>query len=140
MSICVLDASLAIEFVTAQPMPPGLDAVFVRIEQHGAVVPAVWHWEFANALLRRERRVGLPGVVTAAALATVLALPIETEDEPAAPAAARLLPLARQAGLTLFDTFYLDLAQRAGLPLATLDGGLASAATRRGVALLPLTP
>ena len=53
-----------------------------------------------------------------------------------APDESRTLALARQHRLTVYDAAYLELAQRAGVPLATLDGALQHAAARVGVPLL----
>lgn len=44
--------------------------------------------------------------------------------------------LAREYSLSAYDAAYLELAQRQGLPLATMDRRLLSAATRCGVPLL----
>ena len=43
---------------------------------------------------------------------------------------------ARSFQLTAYDAVYLELAQREGLLLATLDKGLRAAAVKAGVALL----
>jgi predicted nucleic acid-binding protein len=45
--------------------------------------------------------------------------------------------LARKHGLTLYDTAYLELAIRQGVPLGSLDTDLRKAAKAEGVALLP---
>ena len=47
-----------------------------------------------------------------------------------------VLTLARRRRLTAYDAAYLELALRRGLPLATLDGALASAARAEGVSLV----
>ena len=47
------------------------------------------------------------------------------------------LRLAERCHLTLYDAAYLELALRLGLPLATLDSRLVSAAHRCGVTVLP---
>ncbi|MBL8291700.1 MAG: type II toxin-antitoxin system VapC family toxin [Bryobacterales bacterium] len=44
--------------------------------------------------------------------------------------------LANRHGLTVYDAAYLDLALRAGLPLASLDNALCNAARRCGVGLI----
>jgi len=57
------------------------------------------------------------------------------------PAAAQLsviLRLAKQYRLTAYDAAYLDLAQRAGLSLATLDADLRKATAAAGAALVEL--
>jgi predicted nucleic acid-binding protein len=43
--------------------------------------------------------------------------------------------LARSHGLSAYDAAYLELAMRRGLPLATLDAKLRSAAVAAGVSL-----
>jgi predicted nucleic acid-binding protein len=48
----------------------------------------------------------------------------------------RLQALAARHKLTAYDAAYLDLAQRLGIPLATLDGDLMSAAIAEGVEIL----
>jgi predicted nucleic acid-binding protein len=66
----------------------------------------------------------------------LLQLPIEIE----APTARNVLDgqaaLAERFGLTAYDAAYLDLALRRGLPLATQDKAMKSAATKAGVALV----
>jgi predicted nucleic acid-binding protein len=47
-----------------------------------------------------------------------------------------VLRLARTHRLSVYDAAYLELAQREGLPLATLDAGLRRAAAGAGVELL----
>ena len=44
--------------------------------------------------------------------------------------------LARRYRLSAYDAAYLELALRTGLPLATLDAGLAKAAATAGVQML----
>ncbi len=44
--------------------------------------------------------------------------------------------LAEAHGLTAYDAIYLELAMRAGLPLATSDQPLIAAAEATGVSLL----
>jgi predicted nucleic acid-binding protein len=44
--------------------------------------------------------------------------------------------LARNHRLSVYDAAYLELAQREGIPLATLDADLQKAAAAAGVGLL----
>jgi predicted nucleic acid-binding protein len=46
------------------------------------------------------------------------------------------ISLAQRHHLTVYDAAYLELAQRTGLPLATLDGDLRKAALAERVALV----
>ena len=48
--------------------------------------------------------------------------------------------MADRFGLTIYDAAYLELANRRGLPLATLDGELRAAAAVIDVPLLGLDP
>jgi predicted nucleic acid-binding protein len=62
-------------------------------------------------------------------------LPVTVDAETEARAWAGTIDLARQHSLTEYDAAYLELAARAGLPLATLDNKLKAAAPAAGVAL-----
>lgn len=130
---------MAIEFVMPQQ---GISVIvtLADVEQQGAAVPSIWRWEVANTLLRAERQGKLRSAAMLSSLAMLMDLPLEIEDMTDDVQVNALLPMARAERMTLFDAAYLDLAERTGLPLATLDGGLAAAAARRGVTLLPLTP
>jgi predicted nucleic acid-binding protein len=99
-------------------------------------VPAVWPLEVANALVVAERRKRLSEAESARFLTLVGALAIEIEAAPRLAQMAALLGLARTRGISIYDASYLDLALRRGLPLATLDDRLASAARAAGVAVL----
>ena len=65
-------------------------------------------------------------------------LPITLDAETAAQAWTATARLAEQHRLTLYDATYLELAQRLGLPLATLDRELRAAANALGGAVLGL--
>ena len=67
-------------------------------------------------------------------IAAVSVLPIE--EDPAA-ALAGVLSIARRFSLTSYDAAYLELAQRRGFPLATLDAKLRQACKALKVAVLP---
>ena len=58
------------------------------------------------------------------------------EHRPAAWLSQQILPLARTYQLSGYDAAYLELALREGLPLATVDGNLKTAAVAAGVPLL----
>ena len=97
-----------------------------------ARVPAVWWFEVRNAFLAAERR----GRVTEGDVGELLhglrrlAISIDRSPDEAS-----LLHLARRHSLTVYDASYLELAQREGLPLATLDKELCKAAPLVGVRL-----
>jgi len=62
-------------------------------------------------------------------------LPIEVDESTPSRAMGEILALAREQDLSVYDAAYLELAVREGIPLATLDRALASAAKRCGVPL-----
>jgi predicted nucleic acid-binding protein len=102
-----------------------------------AVVPAFWQWEVTNVLAAVQRR----GVLSPAEVEEGLRyfegfLVAQAEIISAFPGMREILRLARELRLTSYDALYVDLAQREGLSLATLDKGLRAAAAKAGVALL----
>jgi hypothetical protein len=71
-----------------------------------------------------------------AALADLALWDITVDQHTDARAWGETLRLADRFRLTLYDATYLELAQRRGLPLATLDSELRTAAGAAGVDLL----
>jgi len=86
-----------------------------------------------NILVVYERRRRIAESDTAAFLMHLSRLRIQVDRLPDESA---VLRLARNRRLSVYDAAYLELAQREGLPLATLDADLQKAATGEGVALL----
>jgi predicted nucleic acid-binding protein len=62
-------------------------------------------------------------------------LPIQTHMELTTDALRRFVVLAKEYNLSAYDAAYLELAQRRGLRLATLDQPLIRAAREAGVQL-----
>ena len=109
------------------------DAALVGIEEHGAVVPALFWFELRNMLLIAERKVRLSEAQTARSLSFIKELNIRIDREPVE---TLTMSLARHHRLTVYDAAYLELAVRQVLPLATLDRDLNKAARAEGVALI----
>ncbi len=99
-------------------------------------VPAIWPFEVGNALAVAERRRRLKPAEGARFLELLSSLPVEVEPVPAGVAIRALLDLSRATGLSVYDAAYLELAQRSGRPLATIDVALARAARSAGVRLV----
>jgi predicted nucleic acid-binding protein len=100
-----------------------------------AYVPNLWPLEVANALLVGERRGRTTPADTARFLAILGTFPIAVDDETATRAWVETMHLARAHVLSAYDSSYLELAMRLGLPLATLDDKLKTAANAVGVSL-----
>jgi predicted nucleic acid-binding protein len=129
----VLDGSVALAWCFRDEKAPYPDAVLDALAAHEAVVPAVWPYEVANALLVGERRKRSTGADTSAWLQFLRQLPVTVDEVPVTRAWERLLELARTHGLSAYDAAYLELALRLSVPLATLDRRLQAAATAAGV-------
>lgn len=129
----VLDASVAAVWLFEDEADPLAEAALVALAHGSAAVPSLWHFELRNCLLSAERRGRLTEAAATERLAALAGLPILTDHAPRLDIA---MALARTQGLTFHDALYLELAQRHGVPLASLDRGLVRAAQASGVAVL----
>ena len=130
----VLDSSVALAWLLPDEANERIDALADRLDQENAHVPSIWSLEVGNALLTALRRKRITDGDFKRCIAALSALPIEMD---AAPELAAVLPIAQRAGLTSYDAAYLELAQRLGMPLATLDEKLRQACKALKVAILP---
>lgn len=64
-------------------------------------------------------------------------LPIEIDKKTSDLALNRILELAREYKITVYDACYLELSLRVSAPLATLEVELAEAAQKAGIPVLP---
>ena len=131
----VLDASVALAWCFEDTASPAADYALAVLEKGGeAIAPALWRLELANVLVMAEKRKRLSEADTARFLSLVENLPIRVVPDHGG--VETFVVLARAHGLTAYDSAYLDLALRTGLPLATLDSQLADAARKAGVAVM----
>lgn len=137
MSGFVLDCSVAVAWCIEDEAAAETDALLERAASEGALAPGLWPLELANVLLQAVRRRRLEVADAMARLELLRALPIRIDEATAERAWRETLALARSEGLTAYDAAYLELAMRAGLPLASRDRELRQAAGCNGVALLP---
>jgi predicted nucleic acid-binding protein len=98
-----------------------------------ALAPAIWPLEASNAVLVAERRQRSSADEVAWFLDSLGSLPVMIMPLAVERVWERTALLAREMNLTLYDALYLELALSEGLPLATLDQELRSAASRCGV-------
>jgi predicted nucleic acid-binding protein len=131
----VLDASVTLTWAFEDEVTPYTDRVLGRLDHDTALVPAIWPLEIANGALAGERRQRIQPADTSRFSALVQSLPIELDDMHLERAVGLVLDLARAHTLTTYDASYLELAMRAGLPLATQDERLRAAADQVGVPL-----
>lgn len=132
----IADASVAVGWVhpgQATRQTAGmLDAI-----AEGAVVevPALWPLEVANALTVLVRRGKLTEDERETAWGWLRGLPLRVDHEMASLAFSKLSELASAHTLSVYDSAYLELAQRRKLVLGCKDGPLRKAARRCGVRL-----
>jgi predicted nucleic acid-binding protein len=129
----VIDASITLPWYFEDEISQQAEAVFDRVVNDGALVPAHWKLEVANGFQTALSRGRLTAHYRDASLADLALLPIETDSESNAHAWSETLLIADRFGLTSYDAAYLEIAVRRRLPLATLDRRLAVAARKAGL-------
>ncbi len=130
----VLDASVAVAWAVPDETSKAAERFFGGLAEEDIVwVPALWWYEVSNALTMAQRR----GRVVESQLTRFAELfrmlPVQTDTQLDAAAFWRFLTIAKTYELSAYDAAYLELAERRGIGLATLDQQLASAARRAGV-------
>jgi len=130
----VLDCSVTIAMCLKDERSAYARKVEEALRDTAAVVPALWSYEVANALVVAERRQRITSVERDELLAILGSLGIAIEPAPSALPRA-LITLAQRHKLTAYDAAYLELALSAGLPLATANADLARAAKAARVPL-----
>lgn len=135
----VLDSSLALAWGLPDEASGRADRLLPRASGKNAFwVPALWWYEIANALTMARRRRRLVEADRSRLIELYRVLPIQTDSVLNPETMRTLQVLAEEYVLSAYDAAYLELAQRRGLGLATLDRRLAQAAKEAGVNLIPL--
>jgi predicted nucleic acid-binding protein len=133
----VVDSSATLAWVYADETTKAINEVFAGVNERGAWVPALWRLEVANVLEMGVRRGRHDAAFRDATLEDLALLPIGVDPDTDRHAWGATMRLANRHKLTVYDAAYLELAQRRGLPLATLDKDLRQAAKAEGVVLRP---
>lgn len=131
----VLDASVALAWCFRDEKSAYANQVATHLEADRSVVPSVWPFEVANALLSAQRRGRIDTDGRSRVSELLSTLPIEIEHVSLGQALGPISQVAERQGLTAYDASYLELAQRLDAPLATLDDRLAAAASALGIRL-----
>jgi predicted nucleic acid-binding protein len=134
----VLDASVALLWLVPQTNQAGVEyaeATLKALMRSQAVVPSLWALEVSNVVVKVESKSIVTEADSQRFLALLGRLNIVIDQTTAAQALGDTLNLARRYKLSAYDAAYLELALRMGLPLATLDAGLAKAATTAGITI-----
>ena len=128
----VIDASILAAWFLDEKSDPRVEMAFDTVARIETRAPSLLYYEIRNVLLVNERRNRITEAMSSAFLRDLALLPIRLEP---AGDDTSLMTLARKRKLTVYDSAYLALAKREGLPLATLDRDLEKAAIAEGVAV-----
>ena len=129
MTLCVLDASVALAWAFEDEASPYADGVIEALKETHALVPLIWPLEVNNAMVLGVGRRRFQETDAFRFLNVLDSLPLAIDNEIARhELGSRLLRLELTYGLSSYDASYLALAIRRGLPLATLDQRLRDAA------------
>ena len=121
-----IDTSAVLAVLLNEPSRPAL----VRAtEGHALIGAPTLPWEVGNALVAGFRRKRLTSQVIQRAWASYQLVQVRLEEIDVASA----LEIALDLGLYAYDAYVLQMARSAGVPLITLDRGMAVAASRLGV-------
>lgn len=133
----ILDSSVALAWLLPDEGNDAVDALADRLAQASAHAPPIWPLEVRNAMLVAARRERITHADVDRLLEALTALPVEIDHDGGDEALSRIVALARRFGLTTYDAAYVELAERRGLPLATLDARLAKACKVLKIPVLP---
>ncbi|MFA5140767.1 MAG: type II toxin-antitoxin system VapC family toxin [Elusimicrobiota bacterium] len=130
----VIDSSLALAWGLPDKESRLADRFFERVmPRERPWVPPLW-WVEVSGALNAARRGGRITQAQHSRLMEVYGrLTLQMDSALDGHAAWRMSSLAREHGLSVYDAAYLELAQRLGAGLASLDKRLKAAARKAGV-------
>jgi len=131
----VVDASVTLTWCLDDEAAPPTEAILDLLTEDSAIVPALWELEVSNVLLLGERRGRLTEAQSSRFVTLLAQLPILVDNANVDMLA--VITAGRRHGLTAYDAAYLVLAEREGVPLATVDANLRAAAAAAGVPVMP---
>ena len=133
----VLDASLALAWGLPDESSKRADRFLAKSSHDISFwVPALWWYELSNGLTMARRQQRITETDRLRLLELYGSLPIQTDLNLGVDALWRLHTIAQEHTLSAYDAAYLDLSQRRGLGLATLDRQLIKAARKAGVKVI----
>lgn len=133
----VLDCSATMAWAFEDELDSHAIALLERLKKGEAHVPCIWPLEVCNSLLVSERKKRLTESDSAYFFNLLTTLDIRVDTLSVVTTFSSIPILAREHKLSSYDAAYLELAMREGLPLATRDDRLKTAAQRAGLALVP---
>jgi predicted nucleic acid-binding protein len=133
----IADSSVAIAWVVLSQSSAGTVQLLDEVKAGTSfVVPVLWMFEVANALLALRRRQRIQRDEYDQALLDLGDSRPLVDDESPLRALDTISKLAEKHALSVYDAVYLELALRRNLPLASRDAALNKAAKNAGVTTL----
>jgi predicted nucleic acid-binding protein len=133
----VIDASVTLSWCFPDEQTPMSLDVLDRLKKgEQALVPSFWSLEVLNILLLGERKGRITAQQTQTFLDTLRALNPRLDHASLDQVAGPVQIICRDHRLTPYDALYVELAQRSGFPLATLDRPQRETAIALGVPCL----
>ena len=132
----VLDCSIAMSWCFEDEMDKYTESILDMLVEQQAIVPSIWTLEIINVLLVGEKRKRLTKASSLRFIELLYSLPIIVDHSESESMTYELYSLGHEYNLTSYDSAYLELAMRKGVPLATKDKDLKKAARKCGVELL----
>ena len=130
----VLDCSVTICWFVADEATDYTRNILIRmIDGMEAIVPSIWELEVSNILLSKIRRRHASFSQAIEFMHRLSDLSISASPHFEGRVFESISPLAHDHNLTSYDAAYLHLAWSEGLPIATLDKNLRTAAKQLGV-------
>jgi len=120
----VLDAAVALSWCFPDEADEYTQRILEMQKSGGAVVPTIWPLEIANALVVAERKTRIEASEAGQFIALLLELGLRVDAATSTQALGEIRALARAHGLSAYDAAYLELAERRGARLRTLDPDL----------------
>ncbi len=137
MNCIVIDASVTLSWCLPDEQTDSSMKVLDRLQSgERALVPAFWAVEVLNTLMVGERRGRITRERTGKFLDTLKILDTVLDYASLKQVAGPVQIISRDHRLSPYDALYIELAQRSGCPLATLDQPRKDAANALGVPCL----
>lgn len=129
----VLDASIAASWFLPDEQSDAAERLIVQLATSPGLVPSLFWFEIRNLFIMAQRRGRLAPGAALVATEQLRALPLNEGGNGADNA---IIDIALRHGLSGYDASYVALAKANGLPLATLDQKMATAARSEGIAIV----
>ncbi len=129
--VIVIDASVALAWLLKdEGQVRSAREVVTKLEEHAGIVPGIFWYEVRNVLVQKERSKYISQENARRLLSRLGNLPIKHDHRHNE---AKVLSLAKQHELSVYDAAYLETAIRRRAQIATFDKALAEAARKERV-------